>query len=125
MNTVLRGNWTYPTTIWSGPGRIAELAKACASAGITRPLIVTDEGLIGAPMIKNALSALKGAAVFGGVRGNPALSHVEAGLPADPAGGHNGGLAFGGGTGPPPGEGPPCLCRRTPPPLDLSPTPPR
>src|SRR5260370_9715505 len=100
MNTVLRGNWTYPTTIWSGPGRIAELAKACASAGITRPLIVTDEGLIGAPMIKNALSALKGAAVFGGVRGNPALSHVEAGLRAHPAGDPAPGGAFVGGSPP-------------------------
>src|SRR5260370_11564668 len=81
----LRGNWNYPTTIWAGPGRIAELAKACSSAGITRPLVVTDEGLVGAPMIKNALDALKRAAVFGGVRGNPALSHVEAGPRAHPA----------------------------------------
>ena len=32
-----------------GPGRIAELAEACARAGIERPLIVTDEGLIAAP----------------------------------------------------------------------------
>ena len=36
MNTVLRGNWNYPTTIWAGPGRIAELAEACARAGIRR-----------------------------------------------------------------------------------------
>src|SRR5258708_15078990 len=100
MNTILRGNWNYPTTIWAGPGRIAELAKACSTAGITRPLIVTDEGLIGAPMIKNALSALKGAPVFGGVRGNPALSHVEAGLPASRAAGPAGGVPRGGG-GPP------------------------
>ncbi len=94
----LRGNWNYPTTIWAGPGRIAELAKACSSAGITRPLVVTDEGLVGAPMIKNALDALKRAAVFGGVRGNPALSHVEAGLLAYRAGDHDGVVAFGGGS---------------------------
>src|SRR6267154_6023232 len=94
----LRGNWNYPTTIWAGPGRIAELAKACSSAGITRPLVVTDEGLVGAPMIKNALDALKRAAVFGGVRGNPALSHVEACLRAYRAGDHDGVVAFGGGS---------------------------
>ena len=47
MNTVLRGNWNYPTTIWAGPGRIAELAAACSRAGIKRPLLVTDEGLVG------------------------------------------------------------------------------
>jgi alcohol dehydrogenase class IV len=98
MNTPLRGNWNYPTTIWAGPGRIAELAAACAQAGIRRPLIVTDEGLIGAPMIKNALAALKDAALFGAVRGNPALSHVEAGLRAYRAGGHDGVVAFGGGS---------------------------
>src|SRR5260221_12641875 len=95
MSTLLRGNWNYPTTLWAGPGRIAELAKACSTAGITRPLIVTDEGLIGAPMIRNALAALKGAAVFGGVPGNPALSHVEAGLGATPAGDTDGGACVG------------------------------
>ena len=51
MSTSLRGNWNYPTTIWAGPGRIAELADACARTGMQRPLIVTDEGLIGAAMI--------------------------------------------------------------------------
>src|SRR6202142_1644243 len=98
MSMILRGNWNYPTTIWAGPGRITELGKTCASAGIKRPLIVTDEGLVGAPMITSALAALKDAAVFGAVRGNPALSHVEAGLRAYRAGGHDGVVAFGGGS---------------------------
>src|ERR1700722_13976405 len=98
MSKPLRGNWNYPTTIWAGPGRIAELAAACAQSGIKRPLIVTDEGLVGAPMIKNALAALKDSALFGAVRGNPALSHVEAGLKAYRAGGHDGVVAFGGGS---------------------------
>ena len=48
MSLNVRGNWNYPTTIWAGPGRIAELAKACAMTGIKRPLLVTDEGLAGA-----------------------------------------------------------------------------
>jgi len=98
MSTSLRGNWNYPTTIWAGPGRIAELADACARTGMKRPLIVTDEGLIGAPMIRNALAALKNSALFGAVRGNPALTHVEAGLRAYRAGGHDGVVAFGGGS---------------------------
>jgi alcohol dehydrogenase class IV len=98
MNTVLRGNWNYPTTIWAGPGRVAELAEACARLGIRRPLLVTDEGLLGTPMIKSALAAVKDAALFGAVRGNPALSHVEAGLSAYRAGGHDGVVAFGGGS---------------------------
>jgi alcohol dehydrogenase class IV len=98
MSSSLRGNWNYPTTIWAGPGRIDELAKACALAGIKRPLVVTDEGLVRAPMIRSALAALKDSALFGAVRGNPALSHVEAGLNAFRAGGHDGVVAFGGGS---------------------------
>ena len=98
MNTELRGNWNYPTTIWAGPGRIAELAAACEQAGITRPLLVTDEGLVAAPMVKNALAALGNAALFGAVRGNPASSHVEAGLRAYRNGRHDGVVAFGGGS---------------------------
>src|ERR1700722_7251560 len=98
MSKPLRGNWNYPTTIWAGPGRISELAAACAQSGIRRPLIVTDEGLVNAPMIKNALGALKDSALFGAVRGNPALRHVESGLAAYRAGRHDGVVAFGGGS---------------------------
>src|SRR5476651_1693392 len=98
MNLNLRGNWNYPTTIWAGPGRIAELGDACSRAGIKRPLIVTDEGLVKSPMIERAVASLKDAALFGGVRGNPASSHVEAGLRAYRAGGHDGVVAFGGGS---------------------------
>jgi len=98
MNTLLRGNWNYPTTIWAGPGRIAELPAACAHAGIKQPLLVTDEGLIGSAMVRSALAALVNAALFGAVRGNPASSHVEAGLRAYRAGSHDGVIAFGGGS---------------------------
>jgi alcohol dehydrogenase class IV len=98
MSPVLRGNWNYPTTIWAGPGRITELPIACERAGIRRPLIVTDEGLAEAPMIRSALAALKDSALFSGVRGNPAGAHVEAGLRAYRAGGHDGVVAFGGGS---------------------------
>jgi alcohol dehydrogenase class IV len=98
MSVTLRGNWNYPTTIWAGPGRIAELPEACKRAGMKRPLIVTDEGLIATPMIRNALTALKNAALFGAVKGNPDSSHVEGGLRAYRAGDHDGVVAFGGGS---------------------------
>jgi hypothetical protein len=98
MSLNLRGNWNYPTTIWAGPGRVAELPLACAKAGIERPLIVTDEGLAGAPMIKNALAALPQATLFSAVKGNPALSHVEAGILIYREGDHDGVVAFGGGS---------------------------
>jgi alcohol dehydrogenase class IV len=98
MTVMLRGNWNYPTTIWAGPGRISELPEACKRAAIVKPLIVTDEGLIATPMIKKALAALKNAALFGTVKGNPDASHVEAGLRAYRAGDHDGVVAFGGGS---------------------------
>ena len=49
-------------------------------------------------MIKSALAALRDTDLFGAVRGNPALSHVEAGLRAYRAGDHDGVVAFGGGS---------------------------
>ncbi len=98
MSAALRGNWNYPTSIWAGAGRIAELPAACRSAGISRPLLVTDEGLVHSPMIRRALEALGDAALFGAVRGNPASSHVEAGLHAYRDGRHDGVIAFGGGS---------------------------
>ena len=98
MSVKLRGNWNYPTTVWAGPGRIAELAAACTAAGIARPLLVTDEGLKDAPMVRRALAALKDSTLFGAVRGNPTSSHVEAGLAAYRAGGHDGVVGFGGGS---------------------------
>ena len=29
MSIPMKGNWNYPTRVWTGPGRIAELPKAC------------------------------------------------------------------------------------------------
>ena len=43
-------NWSYPTAIRFGAGRIKELAEACRAAGITRPLLVTDAGLAKLPI---------------------------------------------------------------------------
>ena len=43
--SVPTANWSYPTAIRFGAGRIKELADACRAAGIARPLLVTDAGL--------------------------------------------------------------------------------
>ena len=95
--TVLAGNWNYPTTIWAGPGRITELPQACRRAGIARPLVVTDRGLLSSSMVRAAADALGGATVFGDVAGNPSAAHVAAGLTVYRDGGHDGVVAFGGG----------------------------
>ncbi|MGK2923045.1 MAG: iron-containing alcohol dehydrogenase [Methyloceanibacter sp.] len=96
-------NWSYPTSIRFGPGRISELADACRTAGIDRPLLVTDAGLAALPITKRALDLLEvaglPAAMFSNVQPNPVDSNVEAGIAAFRAGNHDGVVAFGGGSG--------------------------
>ena len=92
----LEGRWNYPTTVWAGAHRLDQLAEACQSAGMKRPLIVTDEWLHSSDMVRKA-SELIHAPVFAGVKGNPTASHVEAGLAVFRAGSHDGVVALGGG----------------------------
>ncbi|WP_366657271.1 iron-containing alcohol dehydrogenase [Fodinicurvata sp. EGI_FJ10296] len=98
----LRGNWTFPTAIRFGAGRIAELPDACRAAGMKAPLLVTDRVLADLPMVGAAVDALRaaglGAAVFSDVQGNPVGANVDAGVAALKAGGHDGVVAFGGGS---------------------------
>ena len=98
----LTGDWNYPTSVRFGPGRIRELADACQASGIERPLLVTDPGLSALPMIANAAahcrSAGLGIETFDKVQANPIARNVEDGLAAYRAGGHDGVIAFGGGS---------------------------
>ena len=52
----LTGNWSYPTPIRFGPGRIRELAQTCREFGIECPLLVTDPGLAAMSVGTDALS---------------------------------------------------------------------
>jgi alcohol dehydrogenase class IV len=98
----LTANWSYPTAIRFGAGRIAELPAALATAGIQRPLFVTDPGLVALPVVARTLAILEAAkiphAVFSKVDGNPTLANLDDGLAAYRAGGHDGVIAFGGGS---------------------------
>ncbi|SLN28862.1 NAD-dependent methanol dehydrogenase [Roseovarius litorisediminis] len=97
------GNWSYPTTMKFGAGRIKELPDACAAAGIKRPLLVTDKGLAGLPVTQSTLDILEaaglGRAMFSEVDPNPNEKNLDAGVAAYKAGGHDGVIAFGGGSG--------------------------
>ena len=101
MNLV--GNWSYPTTIKFGAGRINELAEACAQAGIKRPLLVTDRGLAALPVTAATLDIMEaaglGRAMFSEVDPNPNETNLSAGVAAYNDGGHDGVIAFGGGSG--------------------------
>src|SRR6476646_2145687 len=101
--SVPTANWSYPTAIRFGAGRIKELADACRAAGIPRPLLVTDAGLAKLPITARTMSLLKEAglpaAMFADVQPNPVESNIEAGVAAYRAGKHDGIVAFGGGSG--------------------------
>ncbi|MBM3555080.1 MAG: iron-containing alcohol dehydrogenase [Alphaproteobacteria bacterium] len=97
-----RGNWNYPTAVRFGAGRVAELPEACKALGMKRPLLVTDPGLAKLPMIGEAVEINRKAglptAVFSDIRPNPVEANVTAGVAAYRAGGHDGVVAFGGGS---------------------------
>ena len=97
------GNWNYPTKMIVGPGRIAKLADACRSLGMTKPLLITDPGIAGLPMVADAIKANQAAGLptglFSDVKGNPIGRNVDDGVRAYRDGGHDGVIAFGGGSG--------------------------
>jgi alcohol dehydrogenase class IV len=99
----LRANWSYPTAIRFGAGRISELAEVCAAAGIRKPLLVTDKGLSSLPITAATLDLMQaaglGRAIFADVDPNPTEINLNAGVAAYKAGGHDGVVAFGGGSG--------------------------
>ena len=96
-------NWSYPTAVKMGAGRIKELADACKALGIKKPLLVTDRGLASMAITQNALDILEaaglGRAIFADVDPNPNEKNLDAGVKAFKAGGHDGVVAFGGGSG--------------------------
>ncbi len=99
----LSGNWNYPTAVRFGVGRAAEIGAACADLGMTNPLLITDPGLASLPMVTNAVASCEAAglkaAVFSDVKPNPVGKNVDDGVAAYKAGGHDGVIAFGGGSG--------------------------
>lgn len=99
----LTANWSYPTAVRFGAGRIAEIADACAAAGISRPLLITDRNLADMDITIRTLDLLEaaglGRAIFSDVDPNPNEKNAEAGVRAFKEGGHDGVVAFGGGSG--------------------------
>jgi len=100
---MLTGNWSYPTTIRFGAGRIREIAEACSSAGISKPLLVTDRGLAEMDITHRTLDVLDaqglGRAIFAEVDPNPTDQNADAGVEIYREGGFDGVIAFGGGSG--------------------------
>ncbi|MGE3907078.1 MAG: iron-containing alcohol dehydrogenase [Reyranellaceae bacterium] len=95
-------NWNYPTLVRFGIGRIRELPDACRALGMKRPLLVTDPALAALPMIAAAIDANKAAGLptglFSALQPNPVEQNVSDGVAAFRASGHDGVIAFGGGS---------------------------
>ena len=99
----LIGNWSYPTQIKFGAGRIREIADACNQANIKRPLLITDKGLSNLPITSRTLQLMNeaglGDALFSNVDPNPNEKNLNSGITAFKEGNHDGVIAFGGGSG--------------------------
>ena len=98
----LNANWNYPNPIRFGAGRISEIGDVCQSAGIAKPLLVTDRGLADNEITQRTLALMKdaglGAALFSDVDANPTDKNAEAGVTIYREGGFDGVIAFGGGS---------------------------
>ena len=99
----MTANWSYPTAIRFGAGSIGEIADACAATGMKKPLLVTDKMLASLPITIATLDLMDaaglGRGLFSKVDPNPTESNVNDGIAAYRAGGHDGVIAFGGGSG--------------------------
>lgn len=91
-------NWNYPTAIRFGNGRVSELRAACEELGISKPLLVTDPGIVSVGTMVADAAASCGATVFSDVQGNPSEKNVTDGVNAFHASGCDGVVAFGGGS---------------------------
>ena len=95
-------NWSYPTAIKFGVGRISELAEHAKSIGLKRPLLVTDKALASLPITAEALDVLDkaglGRAVFSDVDPNPNEANMADGIAVYLKGNHDGVICFGGGS---------------------------
>lgn len=94
--------WNYPTEIFCGAGALELLAQRCALAGMRRPLLVTDPGMLELPPLHAVREHLQAAgvdyALFHGLSGNPSLTQVRAGAQVFAEGRHDSLIALGGGS---------------------------
>ena len=95
-------NWSYPTAVKFGVGRVKELADHAKAVGMKAPLLVTDKALAALPITAEALAVLEagglGKALFSEVDANPTEANMAAGIAVYKAGAHDGVICFGGGS---------------------------
>ena len=103
MNFLEPQDWSFPVPIIYGPGRLSEIADLSTRAGMTKPLIVTDRGSAGLPFIADLKGYLSNgglnSAIYSDISPNPRDDEIAAGKAQYSAGGHDGIIAIGGGSG--------------------------
>ena len=67
---------SVPTRLVHGPGAVARLGGELGSLGITRPMLVTDTGVVAAGLVDRVLPHLDDVVVFDEVRPNPDIALV-------------------------------------------------
>ena len=111
--------WSFPTRIVFGEGALGAVPGELARLGVSRPLVVTDRGVVEAGLVVRLAAALEAAGVgfatFDGVEANPTGATVERGLAAYRAGGCDGVVAIGGGSPLDAGKGVRLLATHPPP----------
>jgi len=95
-------SFVIPTVMKHGPGAVSALADELRSMGVTRPLFVTDPGVVNAGILELAAKPLKAAqmayAVFDKVAPNPPIALVDEGAAVYAAEGCDGIVGLGGGS---------------------------
>lgn len=87
-----------PTRMVHGPGAVARLGELCRGLGVSRPLLVTDKGVLATGLVEPALALLDDPVLFDGVRPNPDIELVGEGSAAYREQGCDGLVALGGGS---------------------------
>ncbi|MEJ6587284.1 MAG: iron-containing alcohol dehydrogenase [Pelagibacterales bacterium] len=102
MSEINNTNWNYPTPIWFGLNRTAEIKLALKELSISRPLIVTDPQFSENENFKKMIEHLsKGSiqfSIFTDIKGNPTGKNVSDGVLKFNADANDGVIAIGGGS---------------------------
>ena len=102
MSEINNTNWNYPTPIWFGLNRTAEIKLALKELSISKPLIVTDPQFSENENFKKMIEHLsKGSiqfSIFTDIKGNPTGKNVSDGVLKFNADANDGVIAIGGGS---------------------------
>jgi len=94
--------WNYPTHIRFGAGSIKNISRICKKLGISKPLVVTDQGLADATFVQEVCHLVHDAglssALYSRIKGNPIGENVDEGVAVFKRGAHDGVIAVGGGS---------------------------